>query len=111
MRQPQRLHLDGKLASPARLNATIAGQLLFLEQPGRRFLVDSGASVSLLPHKSSAPGSGPGLVGPNGAAIATWGREDVRLQLGEEVVFWPCLRAAVSFPILGIDFLGGRNFI
>jgi hypothetical protein len=37
------------------------------------FLVDLGASISILPHLSSAPPTGPHLVGANGKQIPAWG--------------------------------------
>jgi hypothetical protein len=97
----------GKLACPARLNAAAAGQLLYIvdEQSGRRFLVDSGASLSLLPHLSSAPGDSNRLLGPTGKPIASWGGEAVQLSFGGRAFPWQFLRAAVAFPILGLDFL------
>ncbi len=54
------LHLVGKLGSPGQLNAVAAGQLIhMLDQiSNRRFLVDTGASYSILPHRSSLPASG-----------------------------------------------------
>jgi hypothetical protein len=38
-----------------------------------KFLVDSGASLSILPHTSMGPPTGPHLVGANGKPIPTWG--------------------------------------
>jgi hypothetical protein len=109
------LHLQvdcGKLACPARLNAAAAGQLLYItdQQSGRRFLVDSGASVSLLPHSSRDPSSGPRLRGPDGAAIGCWGPQQVDLLLDGHRFSWQFLRAAVAFPILGLDFLAQQGF-
>ncbi len=54
------LHLVGKLGGPGRLNAVAAGQLIhMLDQiSNRRFLVDTGASYSILPHRSSLPAKG-----------------------------------------------------
>jgi len=97
----------GKLACPARLNAAAAGLLLYVndQQSGRRFLVDSGASVSLLPSSSSAPASGPSLVSPDGSPIKCWGDQQLTLVLGGQRFSWRFLRAAVAFPILGLDFL------
>jgi hypothetical protein len=37
------------------------------------FLVDSGASISILSHSSSVPPTGPHLVGANGKPIPAWG--------------------------------------
>ncbi|MFN9908322.1 MAG: hypothetical protein ACK56F_19700, partial [bacterium] len=60
MRGP--LHLVGKLGGPGRLNAVAAVQLIHMldQVSNRRFLVDTGASYSILPHGSSLPASGPG---------------------------------------------------
>ncbi len=62
------LYLVGKLGGPGRLNAVAAGQLIhMLDQIfNRRFLVDTGASYSILPHCSSLPAMGPNLYGPAG---------------------------------------------
>jgi transposase InsO family protein len=104
---------QGKLGRPARLNAAAAGQLLYLtdQQTSRRFLVDSGTSVSLLPHKSRSPGSGSTLIGPDGAAIRSWGRREVNLSFGSQSVKWTFLQAAVAFPILGLDFLQAQDLL
>jgi hypothetical protein len=69
------LYLVGKLVGPGRLNAVAAGQLIhMLDQISkRRFLVDTGASYSILPHRSSLPASGPKLFGPAGRPIPCWG--------------------------------------
>jgi hypothetical protein len=52
-----------------------AKNLIFLQdsQNDFKFLVESGASVSILPHSSSAPPIGPHLVGANGKQIPVWG--------------------------------------
>ncbi len=66
---PGSLHLVGKLGGPGRLNAVAAGQLIhMLDQiSNRRFLVDTSASYSFLPHRSSLPATT--LLGrPPGAA-------------------------------------------
>jgi hypothetical protein len=36
-------------------------------------LVDSGPSISILPHSSPAPSTGPHLVGANGKIVPVWG--------------------------------------
>jgi hypothetical protein len=52
-----------------------------------KFLVDSGAFVSILPHSSSAPPTGPHFVGANGKKIPAWG-----FPLPHRLFFWPKLR-------------------
>ena len=107
---PRPLRLVGKLGRPARLNAAAAGQLLYItdSNSSRRFLVDFGASLSLIPFRSKAPPDGPRLLGPDGAAIPCWGRVQLPLSFGGHSFQWQFLRAAVSFPILGLDFLAAR---
>jgi hypothetical protein len=62
--------LAGKLGGPARLNAVAARQLAHMLDlsSGRRFLVDTGSSFSILPFSSSSPATGPSLTGPAGEA-------------------------------------------
>jgi hypothetical protein len=50
--------------------------LIFLHdsQNNFKFLVNSGASISILLYLSSALPTGPHLVGANGKPIPTWGR-------------------------------------
>ncbi len=72
---PGSLHLVRKLGAPGRLNAIAAGELIhMLDQiSNRRFLVDTGASYSILPHRSSLPAADPKLFGPAGQFIPCWG--------------------------------------
>jgi hypothetical protein len=89
------------------VNAAAAGQLVTItcQRSQRRFLVDTWASFNLLPHHSSSPPAGQQLTGPTCAAIACWGtREETLLFYGCQFN-WRFLLAAVSFPILGIDFM------
>jgi len=108
-----RLQVVGKLSRPAAVCAATAGQLVTIscQLSQRRFLVDTGASFSLLPHRSAARPSGPRLTGPNGIAIAAWGEEEVELVFSGRRFKWRFLLAAVSFPILGIDFLQEFNLL
>jgi hypothetical protein len=71
----------------------------------RHFLVDTGASYSVFPHKSAAMPCGPSLSGPDGKAIPCWGPRRLRLTFGRRRFTWPFLLAAVRFPIIGMDFL------
>jgi hypothetical protein len=67
---------------------------------------DTGATFSLLPHKSHHPPvQRPRLIGPNGQPICCWGKERLRLQFGGRTFWWLFLKADVTFPILGVDFL------
>jgi hypothetical protein len=77
----QALNMAGKRQGWGDLNAIPAGNFLHLQDQlsGRHFLVDTGATYSLFPHRSSAPASGPALAGLGGWAIATWGEREIPL--------------------------------
>jgi hypothetical protein len=77
----------------------------------RRFLVDTGASYSILPHCSSLPASGPKLYGPAGQHISCWGDHLVTLQFQDQDFSWKFLLANVAFPILGVDFLRAHKLL
>ena len=76
---------------------------------GRRYLVDTRASFSLVPQQSRAPTIAPRLVGPNGAAINCWG--ETTLQLRFSTAPFNGGSCAVTFPILGMDFLCANNLL
>ena len=101
------VHLDVKLMTLAWLNAAAAGMLVHItdQLTGRRYLVDTRASFSLVPDQSRAPTCGPRLVGPNGAAINCWGERTLQLRFSNRTFQWRFMDAAVTFPILGVDFL------
>ena len=105
--------MAGKLGGPARLNAVAAGQLVHIldQTTKRRFLVDTGASYSMLPHSSSSPANGPKLYGPAGRLIPCWGERRLNLRFQGDSFPWTFLLAAVDFPILGIDFLRHYHFL
>ncbi len=107
------LYLVGKLGGPGWLNAVAAGQLIhMLDQVSkRRFLVDTGASYSILPHRSSLPASGPKLYGPAGQPIPCWVDRLVTLKFQDQDFSWKFLLADVAFPILGVDFLRAHKLL
>jgi hypothetical protein len=74
----------------------------------RGFLVDTGASFSIFPHRSSATPSGPSLFGPAGKIIPCWGETTLPLSFDGRRFEWTFLLATVSFPIIGVDFF--RHF-
>jgi hypothetical protein len=69
------LRVVGKLAVQPCINAVTAGSLFHIEDQltHRRFLCDTGASYSILPHQSLAVASGPPLHGPAGRTSNTNG--------------------------------------
>ncbi|MFN9909164.1 MAG: hypothetical protein ACK56F_24100, partial [bacterium] len=103
------LHV-GNLDRQGRLNAVVPGSLVHIvnQLSNRRFLVDTGASYSIFPHTSSAAPSGPKLRGAAGQLIPCWGEKTFDLSFQGRRFSWTFLLAAVSFPIIGIDFL--RHF-
>lgn len=75
---------------------------------GRRFLVDSGAEVSVIPatYRDMHFGTkGATLVAANGNAIRTYGTRHLPLHIGSQRYEWSFTVANVSQPILGADFL------
>jgi hypothetical protein len=81
--------------------------LLFLKDSHSKlsFLVDSRATMSILPCSSSAAPSGPKLIGANGANIPTWRFQKCTLAFGNKSFTHEFLLAKVATPILGLDFL------
>ena len=74
-----------------------------------RFLVDTGAEVSLLPPSTfdrKHPHEGFSLQAANGTTIATYGKRSLTLDLGlSRSLPWVFVIANVHTPILGADFL------
>jgi len=48
-------------------------------------------------------------ISPNGQPIHCWGKEHLQLQLGSHTFWWNFLKADVTFPILGVDFLRSNH--
>jgi hypothetical protein len=71
----------------------------------QKFLVDTGSSYSILPHRSSAPQSGPLLCAANNRRIRCWGYRSAAMAVNGRRYEWNFLLADVRFPIIGIDFL------
>ena len=86
--------------------AAAADRLLLRDSlSGLDFLVDTGASLSILPHTSNQAVRGPKLLGVDGSPIAAWGFRKTRVQFGQHKFEFNFLLAAVATPILGFDFL------
>ena len=103
----------GKRPSRSTLVASAAGQLnslLFLVDgySAKRFLVDTGAAVSVFPASHQDVDSGSrthSLVAVNGSKIATYGTRKMKLRLENQDYTWPFILAEVKTPLLGADFL------
>lgn len=88
----------------------IQSRLLVLDKDsGLRFLVDTGADISLLPRNRISKAKQPSnfhLFAANGSRINTYGSKILTLNLGLRRVFkWEFCIADVQKPILGADFL------
>ncbi len=69
------------------------------------------AAVSVFPHRSSAATSGPLLAGADGKPISAWGKVTKKLNFGLHTFIVSFILAAVSKPILGIDFLSAHRLL
>ena len=100
----------GKLSVQTTIGAVVPGKLLHVVDSSSclRFLVDTGASCSLFPHKSTQLPFGPILKTPNGVSIPSWGESVKTMSFQNRSFTWSFLLADIEFPILGADFL--RHF-
>lgn len=89
-----RKRLRRRVLPPPKLSSLYsASSLLYLQDKlsGVAFLVDTGASCSVLPHVSTAEPSGPCLAATSGRAIPSWGTRLVPLQFGSTSFTWEFL--------------------
>ena len=91
-------------------------KLLYIRDPlvKKRFLIDTGASVSILPATNSQRTLPPimNLYAANTTVIAVYKRQTIRLSLNLQRTFdWTFYVADVSQPILGADFLDHYNLL
>ena len=80
----------------------------------RRFLVDTGAEVSVLPATgldTRTCRTGPTLKAANGSTIKTYGIHSTKLQFGSHQYKWDFTVADVSRPLLGADFLRANSLL
>ena len=79
------------------------------KQSGCRFLIDTGAEISVLPASAEdrrRTFRGPNLFAANKAVISTFGQRSLTLNLGLRRTFrWVFTVADVTHPIIGADFL------
>jgi hypothetical protein len=80
--------------------------LIFLtdELTNDRYLVDTGATLSIVPCNQNSSPSGPLLKGADGQPIPSWGFIKKTVQFQGKLFTSTFLQAAVAGPILGIDF-------
>jgi cleavage and polyadenylation specificity factor subunit 1 len=111
----------GKPAGRALMATSVPGQFrsrpfFILERNSRRrFLIDTGAEISVLPPtKLDKPRRQHGfnLQAANGTTILTYGQRSLTLNLGLRRPFrWIFTIADVKHPILGADFLGHHGLL
>ncbi|UYV81644.1 K02A2.6-like, partial [Cordylochernes scorpioides] len=81
---------------------------------GLRFLVDSGADISIIPpkDKNRMPSSDNKLYAANGTEIVTYGTKVRNVDIGLRLQFqWPFVIANTNRAILGADFLNNFGLI
>ena len=122
---PPAVHLaGGKLGrlsalAPAKTGEPHLAPLFFVTDRDRnwRFLVDTGAQVSVLPRNCLSDGDqitpcdSPRLEAANGSEIPLFGALDASVRLGTRAMRWTFLVADVSSPILGADFLAHHRLV
>eukprot|EP00117_Sycon_ciliatum_P014037 scpid17123/ scgid14467/ Transposon Ty3-I Gag-Pol polyprotein; Gag3-Pol3; Transposon Ty3-2 TYA-TYB polyprotein; Capsid protein; p24; Spacer peptide p3; Nucleocapsid protein p11; Ty3 protease; p16; Spacer peptide J; Reverse transcriptase/ribonuclease H; p55; Integrase p52; Integrase p49 len=97
--------------SPAGSTSTSEGRLLYMRDRvnGINFLIDTGASVSVLPPSFATSVKrchSPSLRAANHSTIETHGQQFLELDIGLRRSFkWVFVVADVNYPILGADFL------
>ena len=112
---PTTLHTGGKREGQPLVATGATGRshsrLFYIKDrtSGLRFLVDTGAEVSVLPPSGPSNSSRPtgyDLKAANGSTIATFGTRSLTLDLGLRRSFrWVFVIASVRHAILGADFL------
>ena len=80
----------------------------------KRFLVDTGAAVSVYPASFRDINGGShtlSLVAANGSNIATYGTRRMNIRLENQDYTWPFILADVETPLLGADFLQANGLL
>jgi cleavage and polyadenylation specificity factor subunit 1 len=81
---------------------------------GRRFLVDTGAEISVLPAtglNSRITSPTQPLLAANGSSIKTYGKYNLNLHLRTGDYNWDFIVADVTRPLLGADFLRAHSLL
>lgn len=116
---PETLQVSGKLPGRPPVAAAVGhnqNRLLYAwdRYSRRRFLVDTGAEVSVLPatradkHSNKQGGK---LTATNGSGIRTFGTRTITLQFNKNHFKWAFTIAEVSQPLLGADFLRAHSLL
>ena len=113
------MHLVGKRQGRPSVVAQAAGSiqgLFYLHDKisKRRFLVDTGAEVSVIPASgldTRTRHSGPPLLAANRSSIRTYGMRALSLRFGSSTYKWNFVVADVARPLLGADFLRSNSLL
>ncbi|KHJ41124.1 hypothetical protein D918_08817 [Trichuris suis] len=107
--------VTAKAACPQQANDALTStlckqRLLFAwdRLSGRRFLIDTGAEISIVPPTSADTRSRkqtPSLIAANNSSIKTYGTRTLPLKFGSRNFTWTFAIADVSQPFIGADFL------
>ncbi|KAM9425560.1 uncharacterized protein KZ484_010848 isoform 1-T2 [Pholidichthys leucotaenia] len=84
------------------------------ERTGRQFLIDTGAQVSFITPSNADRAMGPrgnGAMAANGSIIDTFGERNLPLFIHGRNYRWTFIIAAVSFNLLGTDFLCAHGLL
>jgi transposase InsO family protein len=81
------------------------------EDSGKTFLVDTGAAVSVVPFSGKKSAATAYLTGPDSSVIPAWGTVQLCLRFGGQQFAGDFIQAAVSKPILGVDFLARHKLL
>ena len=89
---------------------------LFLldEVSGKKFLVDTGAEMSVIPTTREDERTrplGPCLSAANGSSIKTYGTRTLPICFASKIYRWTFIIANVSRPLLGADFLRSNSLL
>ena len=106
------LCMASERAGQPQVMAAVAGLkdcLLFVldKMTKQRFLVDTGAEVSVVPAtglKSRTVKSGPALVAANGSRIKSFRTRKLTLHFNSGTYHWEFVVAQVNKPLFGADF-------
>jgi hypothetical protein len=105
--------LFGRKLDRRRVQINALGGLAYLQdaKSKQKFLVDTGAAVSVMPHTSRSPSSGIPLAGADGKSIPSWGKVKKSLTFGIRTFLCTFILAAVAKPILGVDFFSANQLL
>jgi hypothetical protein len=95
------------------VSAVRPGRLFYITDSvsHRRYLVDTGSAFSIMPWKSATAPAGPSLTAADGRRIPCWGEQSFTVTIGGVPRRWRFLLAAVSLPIIGINFLRSHGLL